>query len=110
MPSIKIISCATGSGLTLPYAPSQTLSSLKSSLLQSPSYASSRAVRLFYLGRELKTGGRTLDGLGVGRFNVWVMHALGDAKGGGEWEKEANRGKKAQQQPAKKQGAKRKVS
>ena len=94
MPSIKIISCATGSGLTLPYAPSQTLSSLKSSLLQSPSYASSRAVRLFYLGRELKTGGRTLDGLGVGRFNVWVMHALGDAKGGGRGRRKPRGGRR----------------
>jgi hypothetical protein len=30
--------------------------------------------RLFYLGRELKTGNRTLSALGIGNHNVFVLH------------------------------------
>ncbi len=30
--------------------------------------------RLFYLGRELKTGNRTLSTLGIGNHNIFVMH------------------------------------
>ena len=30
--------------------------------------------RLFYLGREMKTAGRSLEALGVGRFGVHIIH------------------------------------
>jgi hypothetical protein len=36
--------------------------------------------RIFHLGRELKTGGRSLSALGVGRFKCFTVHLL--AKGG----------------------------
>ena len=36
--------------------------------------------RIFHLGRELKTGGRSLSVLGVGRFKCFTLHLL--AKGG----------------------------
>lgn len=30
--------------------------------------------RIFYLGRELKTGNRTLSALGIGNHNIFVLH------------------------------------
>jgi hypothetical protein len=30
--------------------------------------------RLFHMGRELKTNGRSLEGLGVGKYGVYVIH------------------------------------
>ena len=30
--------------------------------------------RLFHMGRELKTGGRSLESLGVGKFGVFIVH------------------------------------
>ena len=30
--------------------------------------------RLFYLGKEIKTGNRSLETLGIGRFNVFSIH------------------------------------
>ena len=30
--------------------------------------------RIFFLGREIKTGGRSLETLGVGRFGICVLH------------------------------------
>lgn len=30
--------------------------------------------RIFFLGREIKTNGRSLETLGVGRFNIMVLH------------------------------------
>lgn len=33
-----------------------------------------RHQRIFFLGREMKTGGRSLEALGVGRFGILTMH------------------------------------
>lgn len=35
--------------------------------------------RIFHLGRELKTGGRSLSALGMGRFRVFMVHLLAKA-------------------------------
>jgi len=32
--------------------------------------------RIFHLGRELKTGGKSLGALGVGRFKIYTVHLL----------------------------------
>lgn len=47
--------------------------------------------RIFHLGRELKTGGRSLSVLGIGRFKVFTVHMMpkqlpqsGDGKVGGK--------------------------
>jgi hypothetical protein len=38
--------------------------------------------RLFHLGREFKTGGRSLEALGIGRFGVNVVHVHSTAPPG----------------------------
>ena len=56
---------------------STKLSELKN-LLASDEYFGSKAPvkrqRLFYLGRELKSGGRSLCNLGLGKFNNRILH------------------------------------
>jgi hypothetical protein len=46
--------------------------------------------RIFHLGRELKTGGRSLSALGVGRFKCFTVHLL--AKSGSS-NKKSKKGK-----------------
>jgi hypothetical protein len=54
----------------------QSLAKLKNTIAGSPKLGSIPAQfqRLFHLGRELKTAGRSLEALGVGRFGVFVVH------------------------------------
>lgn len=69
---------------------SDSLNDLKDNIDGSPEFGPlSRAnQRIFHLGRELKTGGRSLSVLGIGRFKVFTVHMMpkqlpeGNANGG----------------------------
>lgn len=53
---------------------SKTLGELKEILAKEFDIASDESQRIFYMGRELKSGGRSLQKLGLGRFNNNVLH------------------------------------
>ena len=54
----------------------RSLNDLKTAISQSPKLGSipPKNQRLFFLGRELKTNGRSLEGLGVGNFGIHAVH------------------------------------
>mmetsp|Transcript_22440 Transcript_22440/g.53341 ORF Transcript_22440/g.53341 Transcript_22440/m.53341 type:complete len:193 (+) Transcript_22440:146-724(+) len=57
--------------------PSTKLSELKAMLSHDKYFGSKAPVmrqRIFHLGRELKSGGRSLHNLGLGRFNNHIIH------------------------------------
>lgn len=53
---------------------SKKLGELKEVLAKEFDIASDESQRIFYMGRELKSGGRSLEKLGLGRFNNNVLH------------------------------------
>ena len=55
---------------------SSTLTTLKQKINSDPSLGpiSPTQQRLFHLGRELKSSNRSLEALGIGRFNVFTVH------------------------------------
>ncbi|GMH98388.1 hypothetical protein TrVE_jg12544 [Triparma verrucosa] len=75
MPPVKILMCSDASSHSIDVLLTTPLTSLKTSITSLTSIPPT-SQRLFYLGRELKTGGRTLEALGVGNFGVWVIHCL----------------------------------
>ena len=57
---------------------SSSLNDLKDAIDASPEFGPlpRNHQRIFHLGRELKTGGRSLSTLGIGRFHVFTIHLL----------------------------------
>lgn len=55
---------------------SDSLNALKDAISEHPDLGPLQKMhqRIFHLGRELKTGGRSLAKLGVGRFRVYMVH------------------------------------
>jgi len=76
---IKIINCRLdGVKTTITIPITATLNVLKSRIEENMSTKVNEQ-RLFYMGREIKTGGRTLDSIGIGKHS-WHIHLFSTGK------------------------------
>mmetsp|Transcript_29203 Transcript_29203/g.67709 ORF Transcript_29203/g.67709 Transcript_29203/m.67709 type:complete len:150 (+) Transcript_29203:184-633(+) len=72
---VTVLRTSDASSATISISPTQTLNELKDGISRSTLGPIGRSgQRLFHLGRELKSGGRSLAKLGVGRFHNFIVH------------------------------------
>jgi len=83
MTTITILRTSDGSKHEIAIRLSETLNDLKSKISKYPSLTTTsgeclqpRHQRLFYLGRELKTGKRSLSTLGIGKHDIFLIHLM----------------------------------